>query len=452
MTKDSLNAVVGKTPWWRRAVFYELYVDKFAGNFRGLADKISYFKTLGVDALHILPHYPSPMVDDGYDVSDYMNIRKNLGTMDDFALFVSQAKDAGIKIMVELPFNHTSVEHPWFLKSKESKTNPYRDYYLWSNTGKELAAAANAFPEIKPSNWVFDKEAGAYFFSTFYPTQPDLNWGNPEVLKEILKVIDFWVAAGVNAFRLDAVSYLAKSEGKIRNLQESHDIIRKIRDHVERKYGDIALLGEVHDTLDVTRTYFGDGLECQLVYNFPLAEAIAVKLVLGEDERLKKIISDLSAPAGSAWVSFIRNHDELSLSTLDIETRERLSNAIDPKRRLRFHGGVSARLADMCLKSKLGFEEAVRTAFGLLLSLPTAAVIYYGDEINMKNADGDAYKDTRRFVRAEFDWEEAEKQIKNPASLFSFIRGKITERRIRGREVLDSRIFGDNTQISLRGV
>ena len=191
--------------WWKKAIIYEVYVDKFAGNFKGLAEKLPYLKNLGINCIWLLPHYPSPMIDDGYDVSDYLGVRSELGTLDDFKQFTEKAHEAGIKIIIDLVLNHVSIKHPWFQERK--------DFFIWSKTGKEFPKAVNPFSHMKPSNWIFDKERGEYYFATFYPEQADLNWENPEVFIEMMKVVDFWMDNGADGFRLDAARFLIKKEG-----------------------------------------------------------------------------------------------------------------------------------------------------------------------------------------------------------------------------------------------
>lgn len=230
--------------WWKCAVIYELYVDKFAGNFKALAKKIPYLADLGVNCVHILPHYPLPMIDDGYDVSDYCAVRKDLGTLGDFDFFIKEASGAGIRVMVDLVLNHTSTKHPWFLKAVSDLKSPERGYY----------------------------------FSTFYPEQADLNWDNPLVFNEICRVMDFWALHGVSAFRFDAISHLAKREGtNSKSISETHAVIKKIRKYTDEHYPNIAILGEIHDVPEKTQKYFGEGEgdECHLLYHFPLAEAFA---------------------------------------------------------------------------------------------------------------------------------------------------------------------------------
>ena len=202
-----------KKYWWKEIIIYEVYVDKFAGTFFGMAEKIGYLKGLGVGCIHLLPHYPSPMVDDGYDVSDYMNVREDLGTLQDFTDFVAKAHGAGIKVIVDFVLNHTSTQHPWFIEARGSAKNSKRDFYLWSRTGQEYPMAPNLFPDLKDKNWIYNEQTQDYYFSTFHPKQADVNWQNPEVLKTMCQIMDFWVDKGVDGFRLDAASHLVKKRG-----------------------------------------------------------------------------------------------------------------------------------------------------------------------------------------------------------------------------------------------
>ncbi len=244
--------------WWKDAKIYELYVDKFAVDFKGLSGKIGYFTRLGINTLHILPHYPSPMADDGYDISDYRDVRADLGTMEDFRAFIVAAHESGIRVITDFVLNHVSVEHPWFVEARSSKDNPKRGWFLWSDTGREYKDAWNAFPDIKDDNWIPNPATGDAYYATFYPDQPDLNWTNPEVEQTMIATMDFWADIGVDGFRLDAASVLIKKEGtRCRDLPETHAIIKRIRAHLDAKYPrGVIMLAEAHN-----KEYFGDGDE-----------------------------------------------------------------------------------------------------------------------------------------------------------------------------------------------
>ncbi|MBI2035839.1 MAG: trehalose synthase [Candidatus Liptonbacteria bacterium] len=406
--------------WWGRAVFYELYVDKFAGNFRGIIEKLPYLKKLGIGCVHILPHYPSPMIDDGYDISDYFGVRKELGTLDDFKNFIAKAHELNIRVMVDFVLNHVSVDHHWFIEARNSADNPQRDLFLWSKSGKELRGAINPFIDIKPSNWIYNKETNDYYFSTFYPQQADLNWDNPEVFEKTMGVIDFWANIGVDAFRLDAVSHLIKREGtNSKGLPETHAMLRKIRSHVENRWPEHVLLAEAHEPIQKLKEYFGAGDESHMVYNFPLAEKMILALKRSDPDLLQEIVqASLDIPKNCSWAVFLRNHDDLSLATLKPEEHKEIFNYFDPEYKLRFGDGISLRLANFFNND----PQKIIEAFELLFSLPGSQVIYYGDEIGMGNLPlTPGIKDTRLTVRAEMNWKLAEAEMNNPNSIFTAV-------------------------------
>jgi maltose alpha-D-glucosyltransferase / alpha-amylase len=409
--------------WWKEAKIYELYVDKFAGNFKNLTAQLDYFTKLGVNTLHILPHYPSPMQDGGYDVMDYLNVRPELGTLEDFDAFVTEAHERGIRIIVDMVLNHISEHHPWFIEARTNKESLKRDYFLWSETGAELASAWNAPSGFKESNWIRNEPTNDYYYATFYPYQPDLNWDNPEVFDAMMANMDFWADRGVDGFRLDAALALVKRDVEDSlGLPETHDVIKHIRKHLDEKYdGRIALLAEAHQEVHRLKQFFGDGDECHLIYHFPMMEALFLALMFDEPERVEEMSAKSEGiPDNCAWVNFLRNHDEVSLATLPLIRRNTLITLLDPKGEYLFNNArvTSVRLANIFESDPERIREAVR----LLYSAPGANVMYYGDEIGMRNLPREyGVVDTRIFVRGPFDWEEAEKQMANPDSLFHSI-------------------------------
>ncbi len=420
--------------WWKDTVFYELYVDRFAGTFLRLTQKLSYIKALGVGCVYILPHYPSPMIDDGYDVSDYYAVRKDLGTLKDFDVFVAEAHRQGMRVMIDLVLNHVSTQHPWFIEARSSLNNPKRDFFLWSKAGKEYANAANPFSNLKPANWIYNEQSHDFYFSTFYPEQADLNWNNPAVFSEMMHVVDFWIARGVDGFRLDAVPHLIKKGGtSSRSLPETHAVLKKIRAHLDAVDPEVALLAEAHEPIGVLKEYFGDGDECQLVYHFPLAEYIFVAMIRKDDSIIQRIsVASQGIPEQCQWVTFLTMHDEISLATFDDITREEILSYLDPRGKHRFNKGVSLRLATLCH----GDKEKIINLFKTLFNVPGSPLIYYGAEIGMENiplVSGE--KDTRRAVRGTFDWTEAEKQMDDPSSLFSVVARMLKERRQKNQVV-----------------
>jgi maltose alpha-D-glucosyltransferase/alpha-amylase len=414
-----------KRYWWKGAKIYELYVDRFAGNFQNLCNQLDYLERLGVNALHILPHYPSPMADGGYDVMEYLNVRPELGTVEDFDAFVKEAHRRDIKVIIDFVLNHVSEHHPWFLEARSSKDNNKHDYFLWSETGSELALGWNAFPDIKPGNWILNEQTGDYYYATFYPQQPDLNWDNEQVFTGMMQNMDFWAGRGVDGFRLDAAVTLIKRDGTLsKGLPETHDLIKRIRKHLDTKFGgEIILLAEAHQDVKEMKTYFGNGDECHLVYHFSLTEQLFLALMRNDRTALDAMIEESrDIPENCQWAIFLRNHDELSLATLSPEVRAELISFLDSKSEYLFNGGTATA---MRLGSMFN-EEKLREAIELLYSVPGAPIMYYGDEIGMRNLPvQEGVIDSRVYVRGEFDWLEAGLQRNDPDSLFNYARGVI---------------------------
>jgi maltose alpha-D-glucosyltransferase/alpha-amylase len=297
--------------------------------------------------------------------------------------------------------------------------NSKRDFFLWSQTAREHGDAVNAFPDIKSSNWIPNPQTDDYYFATFYPEQPDLNWDNEEVVKEMLAHMDFWADLGVDGFRLDAAPYLIKRDGtNSKGLPETHLVIKQIRAHLDQKYPEVILLAEAHQSVAETKTYFGDGDECHMVYHFPLMEAMWLAVQYNDPSRVRAMIDhSFAIPENCQWGVFLRNHDEISLATLAPDERARLVDFLDPKHEYPFNKGKST---SMRVASALrGDRTAMHMAFALLYSTPGAPIMYYGDEIGMRNLPVVAeILDTRKYVRGVFDWREAEKEIADPTSLF----------------------------------
>lgn len=409
-------------PWWINAKMYELYVDKFAGNFRNLTERLDYFGHLGINTLHILPHYPSPMVDDGYDVSDYRAVRPELGTMDDFSAFTAAAHVRGIRIIIDFALNHVSEQHPWFVEARASKENSTRGFFIWSESKKDLPNESNAFKDFKTSNWIRNDATGDYYYATFYPQQPDLNWRNPGIIAEMSGILDFWVEAGADGFRLDAIPFLVEDDGMSPSRPAIHAAIAALRAHLDERHGArVALLGEVNSRSKESAAYFGADHECQLVYNFQLTVEMFLALVRRDRSRLDGFVRDAfdALPPYSQWATFLRNHDDLALGTLDESERRELIRFFDPTGRYIFNKGegVSIRLGT-AFKNE---PERVIEAYELLYSLPGAPILYYGDEIGMQNLKNGDFTDTRRYVRGPFDWSVAESMLADPHSPLSRI-------------------------------
>ena len=412
-----------KRYWWKDAKIYELYVDKFAGNFQNLTAQLDYLERLGVNALHILPHYPSPMADGGYDVMDYLHVRPELGMMEDFDEFVKAAHKHDIRIIIDFVLNHVSEHHPWFLEARSSKDNNKRDYFLWSETGQELSLGWNAFPDIKPGNWILNEGTEDYYYATFYPQQPDLNWDNPQVYDGMMSNMDFWAGRGVDGFRLDAAVTLVKRDGTLsKGLPETHALIKRIRKHLDEKFGgEIILLGEAHQAVEEMKAYFGGGDECHLMYHFTLAEQLTLALIRGTRDELEKMLKESAdIPENCQWATFLRNHDEFELTTISDEERTLILETVDPDNAYIFKKGYATA---MRVGSMFKDDTKRLEAFRLLYSIPGAPVMYYGDELGMENLPiQKGVIDKRVYVRGEFDWIEAEKQIADPDSLFNSVR------------------------------
>lgn len=413
--------------WWKDAVIYELYVDKFAGDFAGLAKKLDYLKNLGANTVHILPHYPSPMVDDGYDVSDYKGVRTELGTLEDFKKMSERAHSMGIKIIIDLVLNHASVENPLFIEAAMNKDSEASSMFLWSETGTEYSMAGNVFSKVKPSNWVRNMPSGYFYFSTFYPEQADFDWNNPKVFAFFTDIMDFWVAMGADGFRLDAAPHLIKKEGTdCKGLPEVHEILVKLRSHIDKNYPEVVLLAEADDTLPKMKAFFGTGEECHLIYNFDLNKKLMFALVADEKTIFDSAVAEsLAIPEKSAWANFLRNHDDLSLLTLAPGDIKKIKTYFDPDRRFGFENNIAVRLASMFN----GNKEKIITAFKWLFSAPGAHIIYYGDELGMENEAVGKGEDMRRTVRGKFDWAKAEKDMNDPSSLFNAVKKIIAERK-----------------------
>ena len=416
-------------PWWRTATIYELYVDKFAGDFRGLIGRLGYLKELGVDCIWLLPHYPSPMSDDGYDISDYTAVRKELGTLDDFDAFIAAAHDHGIRVIADLVLNHTSTRHPWFLSALAEPTGRFRDFYLWSGTGTELADAVNPFEHLKPSNWI-PTGSGDFHFSTFLPEQADLNWDNPAVMEEFRRIMSFWLDHGVDGFRLDAVTHLIKREGtRCTNLPETHDVVRRLREFMDGKAPDAVLLGEANGTPRDIRDYFGHGDECHMLFNFPLTAMIYLGMARGDDTLVYEHEHEWNnIPPGCGWAMLLRNHDELSLKYATRAVHDEVMDFVDPDHRysLKRDLGTAVRLATILR----GDWNRIESAFRLLFSLDGTPIIYMGDELGMMNT-ATTGADIRRSARAPIDWQDAQRQREDPDSLFRRVAAIIRERRER---------------------
>ncbi|KAL0223193.1 hypothetical protein P9112_002583 [Eukaryota sp. TZLM1-RC] len=376
--------------WFKDAVFYELYVRAFSdsnasgsGDFMGLTSKLAYLKWLGVDVIWILPHYPSPLFDDGYDVADYTNVHPDYGTLSDFDRFISAAHDFGLKVLVDFVVNHTSDQHPWFQAARSDRNSPYRDYYVWSDTDSKYKDVRIIFCDTESSNWTYDEIAGQYYWHRFFSSQPDLNYDNPQVKEEIFNAIRFWCRKGIDGFRVDAVPYLIQREGtSCENLPETHSILKEMRAMIDKEFPNVFLLCEANMMPEDVVQYFGTPEEPEFHsgFHFPVMPRIFMSLVRGECSAIKDILHRTPAiPSNTQWMLFLRNHDELTLEMVTPEEREWMWSVLAGGPREKQNLGIRRRLASICDYD----NRKILMLNALLFSLPGSPIIYYGDEIGM---------------------------------------------------------------------
>ncbi|KAL0217364.1 hypothetical protein RCL1_007945 [Eukaryota sp. TZLM3-RCL] len=374
--------------WYKDSVFYELHVRAYhdsnndgMGDFVGLTSKLPYLKWLGVDCIWILPHYPSPLFDDGYDISDYLNVHPDYGTLADFERFVSAAHDFGLKVLVDFVVNHTSDQHPWFQAARSDPNSPYRDYYVWSDTPDKYKGVRIIFCDTENSNWTYDEIAGQYYWHRFFSSQPDLNWENPKVKEEIFNALRFWCRKGVDGFRVDAVPYLIQREGTTcENLPETHSILKEMRRMIDTEFPNVFLLCEANMPADEVVQYFGTPEEPEFhsSFHFPVMPRIFMSLVKGECSEIRKIMDEtVEIPSNTQWMLFLRNHDELTLEKITEEQRNFMWSALAPGPREKQNLGIRRRLASICEYD----NRRILMLNALLFSLPGSPIIYYGDEL-----------------------------------------------------------------------
>ena len=393
--------------WYKDAIFYELHVKAFfdsnddgIGDFPGLIQKLDYLQDLGVTCLWLLPFYPSPLRDDGYDIADYHSVHPSYGTRKDFRQFVREAHERGLRVVTELVINHTSDQHPWFQAARQAPSGSRRrDFYVWSDSNTKYSAARVIFTDTESSNWSWDPVANSFFWHRFFHHQPDLNFDNPLVLRTILKVMRFWLDMGVDGLRLDAIPYLIEREGTIcENLPESHAVIKQIRAEMDKHYADKMLLAEANQWPADVLPYFGDGDECHMSFHFPLMPRIFMALRQEDRHPIVEIMRQTpDIPPECQWAIFLRNHDELTLEMVTEEERDYMYREYAADPRMRLNLGIRRRLAPLTGNSRLRIELLT----SLLLSLPGTPVLYYGDEIGMGD---NIYLGDRNGVRTPMQW------------------------------------------------
>jgi maltose alpha-D-glucosyltransferase/alpha-amylase len=401
MNQDSL--------WYKDAVFYELSVRAFKdsngdghGDLKGLTQKLDYLRELGVDCIWLMPIYPSPLKDDGYDIADYYNIAETFGTVDDLKTLIEAAHRQGIRIIMDLVLNHTSDEHPWFQAARADRNSLYRDYYVWSDTDQKYRDARIIFLDTEASNWTWDEQAGQYFWHRFYSSQPDLNYDNPRVQEEMFNIARFWLELGIDGFRADAVPYLFEREGThCENLPETHIYLKKLRAFIDEHFPGRILLCEANQWPEDVRPYFGDGDEFHMGFHFPIMPRIFMALKKGRADDMMEILNRTPAiPDNCQWCIFLRNHDELTLEMVTEEERQWMWEQYAPEPRMKLNLGIRRRLAPL-LDNDRRKNELINS---LLFTLPGSPIIYYGDEIGM--GDNIDLPD-RNGVRTPIQWDDS---------------------------------------------
>lgn len=395
--------------WWKNAVIYCLDVETFQdsngdgiGDFNGLTQRIDHLAGLGVTCIWLMPFYPTPNQDDGYDITDYYNVDPRLGTLGDVAVFLRTAQDRGIRVITDLVINHTSDQHPWFKSALSDRTAPYRDWYVWRDEIPPHGPTDLVFPDAENSNWEWHEETKQYYLHRFYRHQPDVNIGNPAVREEIRKIVGFWLQLGFSGFRIDAVPYLLETHGvDARQELEPHDWLRDLRSFVMRRCGDALLLGEVNLPYQQVRRFYGDegGGELNMCLDFNMNQALALALVREDAGALVHCLRAMpELHPDDGWAHFARNHDEWSLDKLTEAERQEVFRAFGPKEDMQLFGRGLRRRIPAMLK---GNQDHIRLVYTLIFALPGAPVMFYGEEIGMaENLDIPG----RMSVRSPMQW------------------------------------------------
>jgi maltose alpha-D-glucosyltransferase/alpha-amylase len=393
--------------WYQDAVIYQLHVRSFCdsdgdgvGDFVGLLEKLDYIQDLGVSAIWLMPFYPSPLRDDGYDIADYLSINPQYGTMEAFQAFLNAAHQRGLKVITELVLNHTSDQHPWFQRARRSPSgSSERDFYVWSDHPDRYPEVRVIFNDFEPSNWTYDREAKAYFWHRFYSHQPDLNFDNPAVREAIWPVIDFWFGMGVDGMRLDAVPYLFERDGtSCESLPETHAYLKSIRRYIDERYPNRMLLAEANQWPEDAVAYFGAGDECHMAFHFPVMPRLFMGINREDRFPIVDIIEQTPAiPTSCQWATFLRNHDELTLEMVTDEERDYMYRVYAAELRARLNFGIRRRLSPLLENNR----RRIELMNGLLFSLPGTPVVYYGDEIGMGD---NIYLGDRNGVRTPMQW------------------------------------------------
>ena len=393
--------------WYKDAIIYQAHIKSFfdidndgMGDLRGMMQKLDYLNGLGITCLWLLPFYPSPLKDDGYDIADYCNVNPRYGTLDDFHALVRAAHDRQIKVLIELVINHTSDQHPWFQRARRApKGSPEREFYIWSDTDRMFPETRIIFTDTEKSNWTFDPVAGQFYWHRFFTHQPDLNHNNPAVVEAVIDVMRFWLDLGVDALRLDAVPYLCVREGtNNENLPETHAVLKRMRQALDDGYQNRMLLAEANQWPSDVRDYFGNGDECHMAFHFPLMPRMFMALQQEDRHAITEILSQTpDIPENCQWGLFLRNHDELTLEMVTDEERDYMYSVYAADPQMRINVGIRRRLAPLVENSR----RRIELLNAMLFSFPGTPIIYYGDEIGMGD---NIYLGDRHGVRTPMQW------------------------------------------------
>jgi maltose alpha-D-glucosyltransferase/alpha-amylase len=392
--------------WYKDAVIYQLHVRTFCdsngdgiGDFVGLTQRLDYLQELGVTTIWILPFYPSPLRDDGYDIADYTTVHPSYGTLEDFKAFLTAAHNRGLRVIIEMVMNHTSDQHPWFQEARSSRDNPKRDWYVWSDTDTKYQGVRIIFLDTEMSNWTWDPVSKSYYWHRFFSHQPDLNFDHPAVLEAMWEVMRFWLDLGVDGFRLDAVPYLVEREGtSCENLPETHAVIREVRRRLDEFYPGRMLLAEANQWPADVRAYFGEGDEFHTAFHFPLMPRMFMAVKLEDRKPIIEILDQTPAiPENCQWFIFLRNHDELTLEMVTDLERDYMYDEYATDKTMRINLGIRRRLAPMMENDR----RRIELLNGLLMSMPGTPIVYYGDEIGMGD---NIYLGDRNGVRTPMQW------------------------------------------------
>ena len=374
--------------WYKDAIIYQVHVRTFhdsngdgIGDFPGLERRLDYLQELGVTAIWLMPFFPSPLRDDGYDISEYQTVHPSYGTLEDFRKLLESAHERGIRVIIEMVLNHTSDQHPWFQEARSSQDNPHRDWYVWSDTDTRYKGTRIIFLDTEKSNWAWDPVSKSFYWHRFFSHQPDLNWDNPAVREQMWNVMKFWLDMGVDAFRLDAVPYLVEREGtNCENLPETHEILKALRRKLDEQFSGRMLLAEANQWPADLRPYFGAGDEFHMAFHFPLMPRMFMGLKLEDRKPITEILQQTpEIPPSCQWSLFLRNHDELTLEMVTDMERDYMYDMYAASKSMRLNLGIRRRLAPLLNNDR----RRIELMNGMLMSLPGTPIIYYGDEIGM---------------------------------------------------------------------